>query len=120
MRPSRMVIDMINVTSNSARRLKSIVGTSILGATAVVALTPIAAHAQPTGCSRYIINNARGTTAWCTSGTGEYRAVATCHVNVTGGGDFKAYGGWAMPNTTQGIADCGTGNVATYAGIGYR
>lgn len=74
------------------------------------------AQADPTGCSTGFTNDGQSTYAYCTGGTGEFRAVVYCFPY---GMD---YGPWiaAAPNASTSVAVCPGNTSAGSAGIQTR
>ena len=91
--------------SNQVKRI-SVVAAAVLVATFAVGVSP--AQALPTGC----FNDYNGLStgyAYCTGGSGEYRAVTRC--DNWPWFDYTRYGQWRRPGTASN-AVCDSGDQA--------
>lgn len=79
------------------RRIKSILAASIVGAGALVALTPAAAQAYPVNCTTRIYEPTAGALAQCSAGTGRFRVIASCQDKNYAYIVSKFYGPWSYP-----------------------
>ena len=88
---------------------KLVTGVLVAGAAALVPASP--AQAAPGNCSSgYVTPTVTTTWAICTTGTGTYRALATCSNNTAVGGPSKSVGSYSY-------AKCATGARAVWHGI---
>lgn len=88
------------------------------GLIAVGAVAPAsAAYAVPSGCSSGASGN--GYTAYCSSGTGQYRAYARCY-NAAGTSYTTRYGLWRSPGGSSSTATCTSSEDVGGGGIEKR
>lgn len=98
---------------SKARLTLRLVATSgLLVAGAILPAT--AAYAEPTGCSNGASGN--GWTAYCSSGTGTYRAYARCY-NSAGTSYVTRYGVWRSPGGSSSTATCTSSEQVGGGGI---
>ncbi|MCP3803227.1 hypothetical protein NLX83_28510 [Allokutzneria sp. A3M-2-11 16] len=77
----------------SVGRLAGSVAASTAPAASLLAFGAVAANAEPTNCHSVVVGKTQqGVQAWCTGGTGKYRAVATCRDH-----NYKNYQTYGYP-----------------------
>lgn len=102
------------------RKARMLALATIMGVASTFTVGVNAAQAAPTNCSVGLVGSRDGSWAWCTGGTGQFRAYTRCDRPF--GLDYNRYGPWINtgPSAPTSNALCDSGHRAFDYGYSVR